>query len=270
MPVALITGASSGFGELTCRKLTARGWQVYGVARRTERLASLEGVTTFAMDVTDDASMQAGVHRVLETAGRVDVLINNAGYGSFGALEDVPISEARRQFEVNVFGAARLIQLVTPSMRAAGRGRIINVTSVAADIYQPLAGWYHATKAALERLSDCLRLELHPHGIQVVLVEPGPVHTEWTDGAHASLREMSSDGAYAKQADSVTKVLNAMVRPPFAATVDAVANTMVKAATVAKPKTRYPVGPVSGLAMGITRVFPDRLVDALTRLATSR
>lgn len=272
MPVALITGASSGFGEVTCRKLRDRGWEVYGVARRTDRLHALaeHGVRTFAMDVTDDASMTAGVQRVLDEAGHLEVLINNAGYGAYGAVEDVSMDEARRQIEVNVLGAARLTQLVTPSMRAAGRGRIINVTSIAADIYQPLAGWYHATKAALGRLSDCLRLELRPHGIDVVLVEPGPVLTEWTEGAHASLVETSAGTAYADQAKSVKKVLDAMVKPPFATTVDDVTDVLVRAATVRRPRAHYPVGPLSGLAMGASRILPTPLIDAVTRLATSR
>ncbi|MGJ3508262.1 oxidoreductase [Enemella sp. A6] len=271
-PVALVTGASSGFGELTCRRLNALGWEVYGVARRTDRLAELAalGVHTFAMDVTDDASMTAGVERILAEQGRIDALVNNAGYGSYGAVEDVPLDEARRQYEVNVFGAARLIQLVTPSMRQQGRGRIINITSIAAEIYQPLAGWYHSTKAGLELLSDCLRIELKPFGIDVVMVEPGPVETEWTEIAHASLIERSAGTAYAEQARSVEKVLNAMVKPPFTVSPDTVAATIVKSLTAPKPKPRYPVGVVAATVMNFRRIAPDRLVDAITRLATSR
>ena len=137
------------------------------------------GVTTFAMDVTDDASMTTGIERILGEHGRVDVLVNNAGYGSYGAVENVPIDEARRQFEVNVFGLARLTQLVTPDMRAQQSGRIINVSSVGGKFYEPLGAWYHATKFAVEGFSDSLRLELAPYGIRVVIVEPGPIRTEW-------------------------------------------------------------------------------------------
>lgn len=271
-PVALVTGASSGFGELTCRRLNSLGWEVYGVARRTERLEPLAalGVHTFAMDVTDEASMVAGVERILSEQGRIDVLVNNAGYGSYGAVEDVPLDEARRQYEVNVFGAARLIQLVTPAMRAQGRGRIINMSSIVAEIYQPLAGWYHSTKAGLELLSDCLRMELKPFGIDVVIVEPGPVDTEWNDIAHDSLHRHSGDSVYAAQARSTAKVLAAMVKPPFTVSLETVAATIVKSITTPKPRARYPVGAVAATVMTFRRIAPDRLVDAITRFATSR
>ena len=141
---ALVTGASSGIGEDTARKLQALGYIVYGAARRTDRLQALtaDGIRPLAMDVTDDASMSAGVNRILEETGRIDVLVNNAGYGSFGAIEDVPIDEARRQFEVNVFGLGRLTQLITPHMRTQGSGTIINISSMGGKLTTPLGGWY--------------------------------------------------------------------------------------------------------------------------------
>ena len=180
-PVVLITGASSGIGHATALALAARGWIVYGAARRVDRMQELEaaGCQVIAMDVTDDASLRAGVDRIIREQRRLDVLVNNAGYGSYGALEDVPIDEARRQFEVNVFGLARLSQLVIPTMRALGRGRIINVSSIGGRIYEPIGSWYHATKFAVEGLSDSLRIELAPHGIDVVIIQPGPIRTEW-------------------------------------------------------------------------------------------
>lgn len=176
---ALVTGASSGIGEDTARKLQALGYVVYGAARRTDRLQALatDGIRPLTMDVTDDASMTAGVDRILEETGRIDVLVNNAGYGSHGAIEDVPIDEARRQFEVNVFGLARLTQLVSPHMRAQGSGTIINISSIGGRLTTPLGGWYHATKYAVEALSDALRMELRPFGIDVVVVEPGAIRT---------------------------------------------------------------------------------------------
>ena len=154
--IALVTGASSGIGEATARRLADDGFVVYGAARRIDRLEPLAayGIVPLAMDVTDEASMTAGIDRILSERGRIDVLVNNAGYGSYGALEDVPLEEARRQFEVNVFGAARLMQLVLPHLRAQRSGTIINVTSMGGKIYTPLGGWYHATKFALEALSD--------------------------------------------------------------------------------------------------------------------
>ena len=206
---ALVTGASSGIGEATARKLQSLGFTVYGAARRTDRLNSLaaEGVRALAMDVTDDASMQAGIDRVIAETGRLDVLVNNAGYGSYGALEDVGIDEGRRQFEVNVFGAMRLAQLALPHMRTQGSGTIVNITSMGGKIYTPLGGWYHGTKFALEALSDCLRLEVKPFGIDVVIIEPGGIATEWGGIAADLVEETSGNGAYASQAGAVAKSL---------------------------------------------------------------
>ncbi|MEK8174220.1 oxidoreductase [Streptomyces sp. M19] len=178
---ALVTGASSGIGEATALKLQERGYTVYGAARRTDRLHKLaeRGIRPLAMDVTDDASMQAGIDQTTAETGRIDALVNIAGYGSYGALEDVPLDEARYQFEVNVFGAIRLTQLALPHMRAQHFGTVVNITSMGGKIYTPLGGWYHGTKFALEALSDCLRLEAKPFGIDVVVIEPGGIATEW-------------------------------------------------------------------------------------------
>jgi NAD(P)-dependent dehydrogenase (short-subunit alcohol dehydrogenase family) len=163
---ALVTGASSGIGEATALKLHELGYTVYGAARRTERLQQLasRGVRPLAMDVTDDDSMRAGVEQIVAETGCVDVLVNNAGYGSYGAIEDVPLDEARRQFAVNVFGAMRLTQLVLPHMREQRSGTVVNISSMGGKIHTPLGGWYHGTKFAVEALSDCLRLEVKPFG----------------------------------------------------------------------------------------------------------
>ncbi|MFL6021784.1 MAG: oxidoreductase [Marmoricola sp.] len=187
-PVALVTGGSSGIGECTVTELLDAGYTVYTVARRVERMQALAaaGAHVFAMDVTDDASMVAGVERIIAEQGRIDLLVNNAGYGSYGAVEDVPIDEARRQFEVNVFGLARLTQLVTPHMREQKSGRIINISSIGGKFYEPFGAWYHATKFAVEGFSDCLRMELKPFGIKVVIIEPGPIITEWNEIARAA------------------------------------------------------------------------------------
>ena len=194
--VALVTGGSSGIGERTALRLREAGFEVYAVARRVERMQGLAdaGVHVFAMDVTDDESMTTGVHRIIDEPGRIDVLVNNAGYGSYGAVEDVPIDEARRQFEVNVFGLARLTQLVTPAMREraadplAQRARIVNISSIGGKFYEPLGAWYHATKFAVEGFSDSLRIELAPFGIDVVIIEPGPIRTEWSEISRAEPR----------------------------------------------------------------------------------
>ena len=179
--VALVTGASSGIGKETARLLVQNGYTVYGAARRLEKMADLEneGVKLIAMDVTDEASMVSGVNEILQTENRIDLLVNNAGYGSFGALEDVPLSEAKYQFEVNIFGLARLTQLVMPTMRAQHSGRIINISSIGGSLGEPHGAWYHATKYAVEGLSDSLRMELKQFGIDVVIIKPGAIITEW-------------------------------------------------------------------------------------------
>ena len=200
--VALVTGASSGIGEAAAVALAEAGWAVVGAARRLERLESLraKGVTPHVVDVSDDDSMVTLVDDVVAEHGRIDVLVNNAGYSVFGAVEDVPVEVARRQLEVNVLGLSRMSQLVLPHMRAAGAGRIINIASVAGHVSEPLGGWYHASKYAVEALSDAMRMELAPHGVRVAIIEPGAIRTEFGDIAADSLAEYSGSGAYAAQA----------------------------------------------------------------------
>ncbi|WP_334122409.1 oxidoreductase [Glutamicibacter sp.] len=202
-------GASSGIGESTARKLQSLGFTVYGAARRVDRLETLakDGIRPLAMDVTDNQSMQDGLARIIEETGRIDVLVNKAGYGSYGALEDVDVAEGRRQFEVNVFGAIRLAQLALPRMRAQRSGTIVNNTSMGGKIYTPLGGWYHGTKFALEALSDCLRLEVAPFDIDVVVIEPGGIATEWGSIAAEHLDKAAGSGAYAKQVAAMAKPL---------------------------------------------------------------
>ncbi|KRE97423.1 short-chain dehydrogenase [Nocardioides sp. Soil774] len=262
-PVALVTGASSGIGEATARALLAKGFTVYAVARRVEKMTALAdiGVTTYAMDVTDDASMVAGVGRIVSEQGRIDVLVNNAGYGSYGAVEDVPIDEARRQFEVNVFGLARLVQLVAPHMRAQKSGRIINISSIGGKFYEPFGAWYHATKFAVEGFSDSLRMELRPFGIKVVLIEPGPIRTEWNEIARDSLLERSGDGAYAEWARKAHGVMERFDEPSRASTPEEVADKIVKAATVSRPAARYPVGRGARMITTSRDLLPDRVFD---------
>jgi len=169
--VALVTGASSGIGKETAKLLVQAGYTVYGAARRVDKMQDLQaiGVKLLAMDVTDDASMVSGVATLLAAENRMDVLVNNAGYGSFGALEDVPLSEARYQFEVNIFGLARLTQLLLPTMRTQRSGTIVNISSIGGKLGEPHGAWYHATKHAVEGLSDSLRMELKQFNIKVVM-----------------------------------------------------------------------------------------------------
>jgi NAD(P)-dependent dehydrogenase (short-subunit alcohol dehydrogenase family) len=271
--VALVTGGSSGIGARTVEQLLDAGFTVYTVARRVERMQPLaeKGAHVFAMDVTDDASMVAGVGRIIEEQGRIDVLVNNAGYGSYGAVEDVPIDEARRQFEVNVFGLARLTQLVTPHLRAQGSGRIVNISSIGGKVYEPFGAWYHATKFAVEGFSDCLRMELKPFGIDVVLIEPGPIITEWNEIARESLLERSGNTDYAKYARRAHKVLTEFDKPGRASTPEAVARKIRKAATTRRPAARYPVGRGARMVTSSRDHLPDRLYDqVVSRLYGSR
>ena len=268
--VALVTGASSGIGEATARQLAAAGFTVYAAARRTERMQQLTeaGIRPIAMDVTDDASMQTGVKTILNERGRIDVLVNNAGYGSYGALEDVPMSEARAQMEVNVFGAARLIQLVLPQMRAQRSGTIVNVTSMGGKITTPLGAWYHATKFALEALSDCLRMEAAPFGIDVVVIEPGGIRTEWPAIAASNLRQASGGGPYASQANAVAASLSSEATARRSSPPTVIAGTIAKAVTARRPKTRYAAGYGARPLVFLHDILPDRAFDAFIRRAT--
>ncbi|GAA1236828.1 oxidoreductase [Streptomyces rhizosphaericus] len=260
---ALVTGASSGIGEATALKLHELGYTVYGAARRTDRLQKLadRGIRPLAMDVTDDDSMRAGIEKITAETGRIDVLVNNAGYGSYGALEDVSLDEARYQFEVNVFGAIRLTQLVLPRMRAQRSGTIVNVTSMGGKIYTPLGGWYHGTKFALEALSDCLRLEAKPFGVDVVVIEPGGIATEWGSIAADKLEKSSASGAYAAQAAAVAASLRSEANANRNSPPSVIADAIGKAATARCPKTRYAIGFGARPLIALRRILPDRAFD---------
>lgn len=267
---ALVTGASSGIGEATARRLQSLGFTVYGAARRVDRLEELgaDGVRPLAMDVTDDASMQAGIDRIIEETGRIDVLVNNAGYGSYGALEDVDIDEGRRQFEVNVFGAIRLAQLALPHMRSLRTGTIVNITSMGGRLHTPLGGWYHGTKFALEALSDCLRLEVAPFGIDVVVIEPGGIATEWGGIAAEHLEKSAGTGAYADQAAAVAKSLRSEANANRNSPPSVIADAIGAAVTARRPRTRYAVGFGAKPLIAARRMLSDRHFDALISRAT--
>ncbi|AZC38711.1 oxidoreductase [Pseudomonas chlororaphis] len=268
--VALVTGASSGIGEATALKLKALGYTVYAAARRVERMHPLAqaGLHVLPLDVTDDASMQACVQDILARSGRIDVLVNNAGYGSYGAVEDVPSDEARAQFEVNVFGAVRLIQLVLPQMRAQRSGTIINITSMGGKMHTPLGAWYHGTKFALEAISDCLRLEVQPFGIDVVVIEPGGIKTEWADIAAQKVVETSGRGPYAPQAQAMARSMVGQTSRKYQSPPQVIADTIARAVSARRPKTRYAVGFGAKPLIFLRRLLSDRAFDGLMRLAT--
>lgn len=263
---ALVTGASSGIGEATVRQLISNGYRVFAAARRIERMRPLEalGATLLSLDLTDDASITAALEEVTrETGGRLDVLVNNAGYGSYGALEDVPMDEARRQVEVNLFGLARLCQLSIPLMRARRSGTIINVTSVGGKFGEPFGSWYHATKFAVEGLSDCMRLELRPFGIRVVVIEPGAIRTEWNEIARKSLVERSGETAYGPFARRHAAMLASADASSTASEPDVVARAISKAVAARNPSPRYPIGGGAKLLLFIAWLLPDKALDRI-------
>jgi NAD(P)-dependent dehydrogenase (short-subunit alcohol dehydrogenase family) len=271
-PVAFVTGASTGIGFEAARKLSSNGFTVYAGARRVDRMEPLKalGIHVLALDVTDDESMRAAVGRVLAERGRVDVLVNNAGYGSFGALEDVELAEGRRQFDVNVFGLARMTQLVLPAMRKAGRGRIINVSSIGGKFYEPLGAWYHATKFAVEGMSDALRLELKPHGISVSIIEPASTVSEWGGIAAEGLLATSGTGPYAPQARGMAGALASTERAATSTPPEVIAGAILHAASSARPRSRYAVGRGARAILTLRRILPDRLFDPVVMLVLKR
>jgi len=263
--VAIVTGASSGIGAAASRRLHDRGYVVYAAARRIEKMAPLAeaGIRAVRVDVTDEASLSAFVSQVVSETGQIDVLVNNAGYGSLGALEDVPMIEARRQFDVNLFGAARLVQLVVPHMREQRGGRIINISSIGGRIHLPLCGWYHATKFAIEGFSDTLRMELAPFGIRVVVIVPGAIDTEWHSVAGDNLIATSGTGTYGSQAAALVRVLSAggLASPP-----EVIADAIVRAAQARRPHTRYRVGLGAKPVLVSRWALPDKAFDRMVRL----
>ncbi|MBX5142412.1 oxidoreductase [Rhizobium lentis] len=262
---ALITGASSGIGNATTQKLLQEGYRVYVAARRVEQMQELaqRGAVAVPLDLTKDEEIVAAVERIVAERGSIDILINNAGYGSYGAIEDVPVDEGRRQFEVNLFGLARLTQLVLPKMRENKFGKIVNITSIGGKIYTPFGGWYHATKHALEGWSDTLRLETKAFGIDVVIVEPGGVKTEWGHIAADNLKKTSGSGAYAKGANKAAASMHEIYSGSRLSDPAVVAATILKAITAARPKTRYHTGYMAGPVLWLRRWLSDRMFDRI-------
>lgn len=265
--VILITGASAGIGKAIAQKLLEDGHIVYGAARREAKLKYLEEEEDghyLIVDVTDEESRKQGVQQLLDREDRIDVLINNAGYGSYGAIEDVPISEAKRQFDVNLFGLARMIQLVLPKMRQQNSGTIINMSSMGGKIWLPLGGWYHASKFAVEGFSDCLRNEVRPFGIDVVLIEPGTIKSNWADIAADNLIETSSQGPYSEFAENQAESLRAKYSDDgMAVEPEVIAEVVLKAVQADNPKSRYAAPAHAKLFIFLNWLLPDKLFDKL-------
>jgi NAD(P)-dependent dehydrogenase (short-subunit alcohol dehydrogenase family) len=261
--VILVTGCSSGIGRATAIEAARRGHQVFASARRREDVADLtaKGIETVSLDVTDPASIDKAVAATLAAAGPIDALVNNAGYGQYGAIEDVSPEEWRAQFEVNVFGALAVLRAVLPGMRAARRGTIVNVSSLAGKVTVPFAGAYCASKHALEAISDALRVELAPWRIRVVVIEPGPIQTHFGDRSRqATARILSTPGPYSSfyenaEKASVKDFQRGRRRP------EAVARVIVRAIESKRPRTRYRVAPLARVMVPLKSITSDRFLD---------
>jgi NAD(P)-dependent dehydrogenase (short-subunit alcohol dehydrogenase family) len=248
--------------------MASRGHRVYATARRLDDLAELaeRGCRTLSLDVTDEQSMRSAVAAVEEAEGAVGVLVNNAGYSQSGAVETLDLDDVRRQFETNVFGLIRMCQLVLPGMRRQRSGRIVNVSSMGGKLTFPGGGAYHATKHAVEAISDALRFEVKGFGVDVVVIEPGLIKTRFGDTARATVSEGDGDGAYAKFNEAVAAATVDAYEGPLSRLgggPESVARTIEKAVTAKRPRTRYPVTPSAWLFMGQHAVLTDRMWDAV-------
>lgn len=261
----LITGASSGIGKAAAFKLLDEGWNVYAVARRISRLSDLEekGAVIIAMDLTDEESVINGVAQIQKQAGTIDILINNAGYGEYGSIEEVSTDEAKKQFEVNVFGLARITRLVLPGMRENRYGKIINISSMAGKATSPMGGWYHASKHAVEALSDALRMEVRQFGIDVIIIEPGAVKSEWADIAKDNLLKTSGHGPYIRYAEAMATLIDKFYSGKKLTTPDKIADVIIEAINAAKPRPRYIATRDARGFILLKWLLPDRMFDHL-------
>lgn len=261
--VILITGASSGMGKESALTLVKRGHIVFGAARRVDKMQEIvqAGGHVVQMDVTDEKQIVQAVSHIIKEQGRIDVLVNNAGYGLMGAIEDVSMDDARHQFDVNLFGLARLTTEVVPHMRNQGKGTIINISSVGGKIYMPFFGWYHAAKHALEGWSDCLRLELSPFNIKVVIVEPGGIKSEFAEVATEAGTGRSKGSLYGQ---SIEKYLeSAKGRASHYSPPSVIADVIVKASETTHPKRRYVAGAFARQLLFVRSWFGDAVFDLL-------
>ncbi|HLM08873.1 MAG TPA: oxidoreductase [Thermoleophilaceae bacterium] len=266
----LITGCSTGIGRATAERLARGGHVVYATARRLDAVDDLKGAgcRTLALDVTSEESMRAAVAAVEEAEGAVGALVNNAGYSQSGAVETVPIDDLRRQFETNVFGLARMCQLVLPGMRRQGYGRIVNVSSMGGKLTFPGGGVYHATKYAVEALSDALRFEVKGFGVDVVVIEPGLIKTHFAETVVSEIPD--DDGPYGSFNSAVAAATAGAYEGPFGKLgggPETVAKTIERAITARRPRTRYRVTASARLFLAQRRLLPDRAWDRV--VATS-
>ena len=265
--VVLVTGASSGIGRETAILLAKTGHVVYGAARRLEKLQELSkyGVIPLVLDVTKEYSCQNALQQILNQQGTLDILINNAGYGSYVAVDDVPLTEAQRQLDVNVFGAIRLTQMVLPLFRRQHRGRVIMISSIAGRLTGPFGGWYHASKYALEALSDALRMETAGQGIWVSIVEPGLVRTPWGHIAADHLAASARRGPYARLAEQAARGIHRLYDKKWLTSPADVAKTIFLTVNAAQPQARYLCGKDAYLLLALHTLLPTGLYDLAAR-----
>ena len=263
--VALVTGASSGIGKEIAKQLIEDGLIVYVAARRREKMKDLEqlGAIALEMDITQEHQVKNVVEHIENHHNGVDILVNNAGYAIYGAMEDTTIEDARRQFEVNLFGLANLTKSVLPKMRAKKSGKIINISSMGGKIYTPLGSWYHATKHALEGWSDCLRLELMPFNIEVVVIEPGIIKTEFDDVMLAPMMQRSGNSAYSEMANKLEQRTKQSYKRGNASDPSVIAKVVSQAVQAKKPKTRYVAGKLAKPLIFLRQWLGDRIFDKI-------
>lgn len=264
----LVTGCSTGIGRAVAERLLRQGHTVWATARRPDTLADLadRGARVTALDVTDEASMAAAVDEVEAAHGAVGTLVNNAGYGEYGAVEEVDLDKVRAMFETNVFGLARMCQLVLPKMRRAGTGRIVNIGSMGGRFTFPMGGYYHATKYAVEALTDALRVEVRPFGVDVVLVEPGVTRSEFVDKTTATegMGTSTPDSPYAAMRASVSASNNdAYANRLLSASAESVAEVVAHSVAAEHPRTRYLLTPAAKVMAATRTVAGDRVWDRL-------
>jgi NAD(P)-dependent dehydrogenase (short-subunit alcohol dehydrogenase family) len=263
----LITGCSSGIGHATAEAFLDEEWEVYATARNPADVETLgdRGCTIAKLDVTADDDVERVVDRVLEEQGRIDCLVNNAGYAQFGPIEDVPVDAVKAQFDVNVYGAHRLTRAVLPHMRRRREGTIVNVSSAAGRVAFPGGGVYCGSKFALEAMTDALRAEVAEYGVDAVLVEPGPVETAFTERAARELDGIERSGAYESFYDLFEDTQAIGGGGPGAVSPARVAEDVLNAASSTKPPSRVPVGALARASV-LGRFLPDRLRDRLFAL----
>ncbi len=262
--VVIVTGASSGIGKATALQLIKEGHTVYGAARRVEKMKDIvaAGGKAVAMDLTKHQQVHTAIQNIIDTEGRIDVLVNNAGYAVYGAVEEVTYEKAKEQFEVNLFGLAEATKAVLPTMRTQKSGTVINVTSVGGKVYGPLGAWYHATKHALEGWSDCLRVEVNPLGIDVIIIEPGVINTGFADAMDHKMDE-DNDGPYQAFKKAMNNMMKNTSNPKQASHPSVIAQCISKALKAKNPKTRYVAGKMAKQTLMARRFLSDKAFDKM-------